>query len=575
MAFQMSPGVSVTEKDISLIVPAVASTGGGIVSPFQWGPAKIPVLVGTQKEMATMFGAPVNSAYAAAFWFCAANFLSYGNNLKVVRFITASDLNACSGTVPSQIANLDEYADPSASTAGAWIARYPGAMGNTLKVVVLDSLNTTLDNTDTVADENEYSDYLKNFDGIPGTSTWAAGKGYSTAKDEIHILVIDEDGLLTGVRGTILERYQYLSKAKDSQKEDGSTNYFKNVINDQSEYVYWGHVDGLSYGSGTAWDQNIGATAFKILTAAKSVKSLTGGADTTFSASNDSAIAGYYSTYFGDPETIDVSFFIAGPLGASAASTVIDVAASRKDCMAFVSPITLISSTPYVNLTAATTYRSTLTASSYGVMDSGYKFQYDKYYDIYRYVPLCGDIAGCCVRTDIDRDPWYSPAGYERGRILNAIKLAYNPSKTHRDELYKKGINPVVQFDGSGIILFGDKTLLQKPSAFDRINVRRLFIVLEKAIATASKFLLFEFNDEFTRSQFKLLVEPFLRSVQSRRGIQDFKVVCDETNNTAQVIDSNNFVADIYIKPNRSINFIQLNFIATATGISFEEVVGA
>jgi phage tail sheath protein FI len=208
-------------------------------------------------------------------------------------------------------------------------------------------------------------------------------------------------------------------------------------------------------------------------------------------------------------------------------------------------------------------------------MDSGYKLQDDRYNDQYRYIPLCADVAGCCVRTDENRDPWYSPAGFDRGRILNNLKLAYNPNKTHRDELYKKGINPIVSFDGSGAVLFGDKTLLQKPSAFDRINVRRLFIVLEKAIATASRFILFEFNDEFTRSQFRLLTEPFLRDVQSRRGIQDFRVVCDTTNNTAQVIDTNRFVADIYIKPNRSINFIQLNFIATPTGLTFEEVLGA
>lgn len=207
-------------------------------------------------------------------------------------------------------------------------------------------------------------------------------------------------------------------------------------------------------------------------------------------------------------------------------------------------------------------------------MDSGNKLQYDRYNDVYRYIPLCADVAGCCVRTDTNRDPWFSPAGADRGRILNAVRLAYNPPKSHRDELYKKGINPVVSFEGSGPILYGDKTLLTKPSAFDRINVRRLFIVLEKAIATAARNILFEFNDEFTRSQFRLLVEPFLRNVQARRGITDFRVVCDETNNTAQVIDSNNFVADIYIKPNRSINFIQLNFIATPTGLSFEEVSG-
>ena len=213
-------------------------------------------------------------------------------------------------------------------------------------------------------------------------------------------------------------------------------------------------------------------------------------------------------------------------------------------------------------------------SSSYATLDSGWKYQFDKYNDLYRFVPLNGDVAGLMVRTDNTRDPWWSPAGFNRGNVKNVVKLPYNPLKAQRDQLYKKGINPIVTFPGQGTVMFGDKTLLAKPSAFDRINVRRLFIVLEKAISTASKFTLFEFNDDFTRAQFRNMVEPFLRDVQGRRGIFDFRVVCDESNNTGEVIDRNEFIGDIYIKPARSINFIQLNFVAVRTGVEFEEVVG-
>lgn len=578
MAFQLSPGVSITEKDVSLIIPAVASTGGGIVSPFKWGPAEEVTLISSEKELASVFGTPINSPYGAQFWLSAANFLSYGNNLKVVRFVTAADLNAAAGTALA-IKNSTAYKTASLGNAAAWVAKYPGALGNSLKVVILDYYAGDPGNSDSLISLDDYADHLDNFDAIPGTSTFAVQQGNSSAKDEIHILVIDEDGLFTGTKNTVLERFAFVSKAGNALKEDGTTNYYMNIINNESQYIWFGnHTLALST-TGTAWGSDVPNTgSFKLLTGGGIDRvSLAGGADTTFSSiTHDTTIATTYDTYFGDADTVDVSLLIAGPLAVAASNTVIQVAEARKDCMAFVSPILVVSSnTAAANLTAATTFRSSLTASSYGVMDSGTKLQYDKYNDVYRYVPLCGDIAGCCVRTDLDKDPWYSPAGFDRGRIRNAIKLAYNPNKTHRDELYKKSINPVVQFDGSGVILFGDKTLLQKPSAFDRINVRRLFIILEKAIATAAKFLLFEFNDEFTRSQFGLLVEPFLRDVQGRRGITDFKVVCNETNNTPQVIDSNNFVADIYIKPTRSINFIQLNFVATATGLSFEEVVGS
>lgn len=570
MAFQLSPGVNVTEKDITLIVPAVATSPAAFAGPFNWGPADEITTIASEADLVKTFGAPANTGYYSKFWFTASNFLAYGNNLKVVRTVNATDVNACSNGSAVQIKNREHY-DTMTWTAGGtknWNAAYPGTLGNSLKVVVLDS-GSGAHTTDTSLSD-EYADYIQYFDSIPGTSQSAINLGGTAAKDEIHVLVIDANGSFTGVKGTVLEKFAFLSKGKNCIKEDGTSAYYRNVINNNSEYLWVG--DALA----ANWDTNVtSGTTFTILTNSYSVLSLSGGVNHADSNMSDSAIAAYYSTYFNNPDTLDIGMMIAGPLSVSAANTVVGVADTRRDCIAFVSPAVTKTKTESEKLTEVLAYRSSLTSSSYGVMDSGYKTQYDKYNDAYRSIPLCGDIAGCCARTDNLQNAWWSPAGFNRGTILNTIKLDYNPNKTHRDELYKKGINPVVSFDGSGVVLYGDKTLLQKPSAFDRINVRRLFIVLEKAIAKASQFVLFEFNDEFTRSQFRLLVEPFLRGVQAGRGITDYKVVCDGSNNTGQVIDSNSFVADIYIKPNRSINFVQLNFIATPSGLSFEEVVGA
>ena len=322
--------------------------------------------------------------------------------------------------------------------------------------------------------------------------------------------------------------------------------------------------------TGTSWGVTANNTAFANLTANVTV-SLSGGVDGTISTAN--VISGY--DFFDPAESVDIALVVSGPADATVAVDLISMAESRKDCVVFLSPLkTNVVDNAGSETTSITTYRNTLTSTSYAVLDSNWKYQYDKYNDVYRWVPLNGDVAGLCARTDLERDPWFSPGGLNRGIIKNSIKLAWNPTKTNRDDLYIKGINPIVTFQGEGTVLFGDKTLLSKPSAFDRINVRRLFIVLEKAIARAARFSMFEFNDQFTRAQFVALVEPFLRDVQGRRGITDFRVVCDETNNTGEVIDRNEFIGDIYIKPARSINFIQLNFVAVRTGVSFDEVVG-
>ena len=584
MPFQLSPGVIFTETDLTLIVPTVATTGGGMVGAFQWGPARQATLVESERELVEKFGVPAYDATYSRYWFTASNFFKYGNNLQIVREIdTEEDKTASVGGAITNIYNDETYlANFAAHTAdGPFCAKYPGELGNSIKVYVLDHIGTTSP-TDTVASD-DYYDLIDNFDGIPGTSPWAENiTGSTEIYDELHILVVDEGGAFTGVAGTVLEKFSYLSKARNAQAQDGTPNYYVDAINNRSAYIRWlDHPD-----SGNDWGTDLSASsgAFDILSDGDAGPSLgaitgyafTGGATggitdgTTTVLEGDVATA--YSTYFENAEDIDISLLIAGPLSAANANLVIEVAEARKDCVAFVSPTPVSGDYSTFDLQDAIDYRNVLDSSSYGVMDSGYKLQYDNYNDRYIYTPLCADIAGCCVRTDLNQDPWFSPAGFNRGQIRNVVRLPYNPTKTDRDELYKKGINPVVSFTGEGTVLYGDKTLLARPSAFDRINVRRLFIVLEKAIAKASKYLLFEFNDEFTRAQFKQLVEPYLREVQGRRGIQDFRVVCDETNNTPQVIDSNGFVGDIYIKPNRSINFIQLNFIATPTGVSFDEI---
>ena len=469
-----------------------------------------------------------------------------------------------------KINNFDAYTVSYANgegVVGEWAAKYPGALGNSLKV--------------SIADSTRYSGwtYETQFDGAPGTSDYAAGVGGSN--DELHVVVVDEDGLWTGVPGTVLEKFAFVSKASDGKKADGTNNYYKDVINGQSRYIWWmDHTTSVSTsvgGSGTsgvAWGQAAAGRAFKDLSAVVT-RSLSGGVD-DLTATDGELQTGF--EIFANAELYDISLIALGKASSTVATYVINnVAETRLDCVVFASPED-ITTGDIITLTgsdaadAIVAYRDELPSSSYAVLDSGYKYQYDRYNDKYRYVPLNGDVAGLAARTDYTNDPWWSPAGLNRGQIKNVVRLAFNPGKTERDTLYKAGVNPVVNFPGQGTVLYGDKTLLSKPSAFDRINVRRLFIVLEKAIATAAKYQLFEFNDSFTRAQFKNLVEPFLRDVQGRRGVTDFRVVCDDTNNTGEIIDRNEFVADIYIKPNRSINFITLNFVAARSSVAFTEI---
>lgn len=428
-----------------------------------------------------------------------------------------------------------------------------------------------------------YWEYFTQVDAAPGRSEYVAAYGNTALQladptaqmDEMHVVVVDEDGAFTGAPGAVLEVYKGVSRATDAKLPDGTGNYFRTVINDQSEYVW---VAGERAGS----ESNTAVNIASVTATAPLTVSFVGGSDVSETDLPFAALATAYDTFV-SPEDIDIALILAGKsrkedgaVGEQLANYLIDnLAEVRRDCVVFLSPtLESVVNKPIGAEETVVAFRNEVRSSSYAVMDSGYKYQYDKYNDTYRWIPLNGDIAGLCVRTDNTRDPWYSPAGTSRGQIRNAIKLAFNPNRAQRDVLYKNGVNPVITQPGQGTILYGDKTLLSKPSAFDRINVRRLFIVLEKTVSQAAKSFLFEFNDEFTRAQFRNLVEPFLRDVQGRRGIYDFRVVCDESNNTPQIIDSNRFVGDIYIKPARSINFIQLNFVAVRSGVEFSEIVG-
>lgn len=692
MAFSVSAGVNISEIDLTTIVPGTSTTEGAIAGVFGWGPVGEATLISNESALAARFGKPTNNN--AETWFVAADFLSYGNSLLVTRAANTTDaagtVGVLSAIANTGAANLVNHVVKSASdweTKQAtvdsdvhFIARCPGALGNSIRVAVCETANqfsSTVANTaifpanasinvasaaisfvsgdrfgtvtiaaanatilDTVVTgyatttkaaldaaitegdlllvsgqyvkvaniaaptvassangfiasikinlADEYTrlgttttrDLLRSWefstvvDGAPGQSEYVAAQGNTAASDEVHAVIVDAGGAFTGVPGQILEVYQNLSRATNARSADGQNIFYKNVINDGSNYV-WAGADRVNAASATA-----AAIASATNVKPQNIRMAGGSDGATEDTVTLAVLAAAYDT-FTNAEQVDVSIIMAGKavggsLGEGLAKYIKDnVVDTRLDCVLTVSPPRAsVVNNVGSEASSIVAFRNALGSSSYLIMDSGYKYRYDKYNDMYRYVPLNGDIAGLMVRTDDTRDPWFSPAGFNRGQIKNIVKLAWNPDKANRDTLYKKGVNPVVTFPGQGTILYGDKTLLAKPSAFDRINVRRLFIVLEKAIATASKFTLFEYNDEFTRAQFRSLVEPFLRDVQGRRGIYDFRVVCDETNNTGEVIDRNEFVGDIYIKPARSINFIQLNFVAVRSGVEFSEVVG-
>jgi len=662
MAFQVSPGVLVQETDLTNIIPAVSTSIAGAVISAEKGPIDEVTLLSSEKELVDTFGKPNSTNFED--WFTCANFLQYGNALRVVRPTIAGLKNAGVSGTAVLIKNTTDYTDNYASGQGAvgsWAAREPGTLGNNLKVsmctnstafgphsmggnllsaasaigattvtvddgsllqvgdilefgsasdytaapsghyykvtgisthvLTISRFNPNTGKTETgglrhaVVDNakvKRHWEYYFNFSQPNGTTDDVLAAGGSL--DEVHIVVLDEDGGITGTAGHILETFEGLSQASDGKNSQGGTNYYVDVLYNESKYIYWmDHETTLanagSVKTGQTFDAQ-GANDFTVYS-----NSLAGGVDGTAAHAPTDAEYALGFDKFADAETVDIALLLGGKsqttadaTGDTKATKVIDIAEARKDCVAFISPAradVVNVSDPIAQTVNVKAFADGLSSSSYAVIDSGYKYMYDKYNDVYRHVPLNGDIAGLCARTDNVADPWFSPGGFNRGQIRGAVKLAFNPNQTQRDDLYKARVNPVVTFPGQGTVLFGDKTAQAKPSAFDRINVRRLFIVLEKAIATAAKFQLFEFNDEFTRAGFRNLVEPFLRDVQGRRGITDFAVVCDDTNNTGEVIDRNEFRADIFIKPARSINFITLNFVATRTGVAFSEVAGA
>jgi phage tail sheath protein FI len=640
MAFQVSPGVNVSEVDLTTIVPAVSTTVAGIAGQFDWGPANTAILISNEKELADTFSVPGANSHVA--FMTAASFLAYGNALYVSRGLSGSNTGYTSRNATTNSANTADTIIKNAQTydddwgtgrtgVGPFVAKWAGDLGNSLLVSTCASSNAwsstltgnvTFTNGSTAITGNgtqfttevQVGDtlvlgpdkrtrrvasitsataltlastytgntgtsngnterrwrYFNEFDRAPGTSVFAAN--FSATNDEMHVIVIDEDGEITGTPGQVVEKYSAVSQASDALTEDGSTNYYKEVINRKSRWIWWAaHDDAYS----TAGYRAKGGQAFTGAGLPQTDSFVNGRDGNQLTGSE---LISAYSVYQ-SKEDIDLSIIMMGDANATVTNNVIqNIAEVRKDLVVTTSPerADVVDNIRYAGSQRddIVTHRNTLPSTSYAIMDSGWKYMYDKYNDLYRWIPLNGDVAGSIVRTDLDRDPWYSPAGFNRGHLKNVVKLAYNPGQADRDFLYRNGVNPIVTFPGQGTVLYGDKTLLAKPSAFDRINVRRLFIVLEKAISLASQYTLFEFNDDFTRAQFRNLVEPFLRDIQGRRGITDFRVVCDETNNTPEVIDRNEFIGDIYIKPARSINFIQLNFVAVRTGVNFNEIVG-
>ena len=569
-----SPAIVVRELDRSGVVPNVQTTTGAFVGNFNWGPVKQATLVSDESALAETFGSPDSSNTID--FHSAAYFLRYANTMQVVREVTSAAFNAYDSDANATVlvTNRDNWDDQIAARDAAkhtFVAKWPGNLGNSLKISFLPADS---DNATTIFDAWPFK---SSFDAAPTTSTHAANR--TATSDEVHVAVIDEDGLFTGTKGSVLETFPFVSIALGAQNADGSTNFIKDVINNSSEYVWmagfgdenkFSALAGTTADSGDAYLQRTGSPAAVNISLKNGVNSgaLT---PTQYATGFDK---------FEDPDTITVDFLIAPGMSSRADQTTVvnDLVTiaqtTRKDCVVTASPARtdiVASTTPVTN---AVTTANTFTNSSYLIVDNNYLKVYDKYTDQYIQIPGSSSTAGIMAASDFNTAPWFSPAGPRRGQYVGITSLSYSPNKSERDSLYKAGLNPIANIPGQGVLLFGDKTKLARPSAFDRINVRRLFLAIERAISIAARNVMFEFNDEFTRAEFQNVVEPFLREIQGRRGITDFRVVCDTTNNTAAVIDRNEFKADVFIKPARSINYVTLTFVAVRTGVDFEEVVG-
>ena len=575
-----SPAVVVKEIDLTGGVPNVQSTTGAIVGDFRWGPVEQRVLIDNETNLANTFASP-DSANTID-WHSASYFLRYSGSLQVVREITSDAKNARSSTgqlatdsdgglaVPV-VKNGTDFLGQEAALAAAshtFVAKYPGELGNGIKVSICPP------------DSNAFAAwaYKDEFDTHPGTSNYASEAGASN--DEIHVVIVDSDGEFTGTRGSVLERYPFMSVGTNAKNTDGTTNYVIDAVNARSDYVWMTGFDSDfgAAGAGTSIDNGDNFDPSALTTASN--YQFTKGANSA-SLGTSEFLSGF--DLFEDKDIVEVDFLIAPGMASREHQTtvvndLITTAQSlRKDCVVATSParsdmVNLTNTATMTNNVVATA--NTFTNSSYLVADANYLKIYDKFNDQYINIPAASSTAGIMAATDLNRAPWFSPAGSRRGQYLGITAISYSPTKAQRDTLYKAGVNPIANIPGQGILLFGDKTKLGRPSAFDRINVRRLFLVLERAIGRAAEQVMFEFNDEFTRAEFVNIVEPVLREVKGRRGITDFRVVCDETNNTPAIVDRNEFIANIFIKPARSINYVTLNFVAVRTGVDFEEVVG-
>ena len=584
---RQSPGIDIREIDLTASIPAVGTSAAAFVGDFNWGPVMVRTRVSDDTEMARIFGKPTDRNYVS--WYTGKNFLAYSTNLQLVRVVDGTAVNSVGGGTPFIVKNQQEYnsvIDTGNHDEAEFVAKYPGVKGDSIAVFI--------------ADQNNFEDwkYANEFDFAPGTSDYAESLG--AAYDEVHVVVVDMYGNFTGIPGSILEKYSFLSKSRNAKGLDGDPLFYGSVISEQSQYVWWfGNPKASAYddGKGTIKDATIEwgeelisstgkAAKFKILKAQTTPKhdgykkTLAGGLDGDIPTSGQ-LIAGWNE--FKSTEEVDVGLLISGNGGGDTGYVIVvqhiidEICERRKDCVVLISPLlkdVLNKEQSEATTNILKTHNKIGRSTSYGFMDSGWKLQYDVHNDKNRWVPLNADIAGLMAMTERDYDAWWSPAGFNRGKIKNVIALAFNPNEDSRTDLYKRCVNSVVTFLGEGTILYGDKTMLQKNSAFQFINVRRLFITLEKAIGKAAKYQLFEFNDEFTRAQFVSMVEPYLREVKGRRGVYDFFVKCDKFNNTDEVIDAGEFVGSIFVKPARSINYITLNFIAVRGGVSFTEVTG-
>lgn len=563
MAIQVSPSVVVQEIDRTNTVPSFATSVAGFAGAFKWGPVSEVVSINNERSLIEAFGQPDDDTFKS--FFLASQFLSYGNQLRVARTASSSLRNAVSN--PSEtddeivngvvINNETDYTTKSEVNFedNYFAARFPGSIGNSLQVLVVPE-----GYYNTVAGDDDFGVY-KNALVFP------------PQENEVHILVIDKDGRWSGQAGTILESYLGLSMLPSARSTDGTSNYYKKVIENRSKYIWAGATLDIS-----SEDPDIDDIVF----------SFNGGVDySNWETGDESDLGALKQAYdlFSDPETIDINFLI-GPqfnVGNTTSSPdvvmgnyLISIAESRKDIVVCLSPSIerTLNRSNSVATTNVVNWANAIQSSSYAILDSSALYIYDKYNDSYRWICASAAMAGLMAATDAVADPWFSPAGFTRGQLRNVVKLSFNPNQLNRDDLYTASVNPIASIPGEGTVLFGDKTALKRPSFFDRINVRRLFITIEKAIGASAKTYLFEFNDASTRGQFVATVEPFLRDVQGRRGITDFRVVCDDSNNTDEVVSQKRFVADIYVRPTFSINFIRLNFVGVRSTVDFSEIAG-